>query len=244
MSDINSYIRDVLFNHNDGSTITAFGFVRKADLVEKIASEAAAATNHYDPEFSFDMSSFADSLFRELLDAEVIVQEGDFFAGEFYKLDQQSFLSFRNGSLGSSSTFAQAQRVGSSFYPAVFSNFRTLRTDADIAPNFGIPLPASDRVVTLGHNAIGDLDGASTDLIDLVAAETDVDGDPSLRDQFLGQLKAGRELIREKTLSAYLLHQTVMSLLGRLIEKYKGKAIGESARALFALLVQHIFSDS
>jgi hypothetical protein len=242
MSDIGNYIKDVFLNHIDGSTLAVLGFVRKSELVDKIADATQLSVSHYDPDFSFDMSSVADSIFRELLEAEVIEQQGDYFAGEFFRLDQSTFNNFRNGSLGASLTFELAQRIGSGFYPAVFSNFRTLKTDSDTAPNFGVPLPASDRLVTLGHNSIGDLDSASTDLIDLVAAEADVDGDQSIRDQFLGQLKAGRELIRERTFSAYLLHQTVMNLLGRLIEKYKDQAIGEAAKVLFALLIEHVFT--
>jgi hypothetical protein len=105
-----------------------------------------------------------------------------------------------------------------------------------------IDVPASDRIVTLGDNSAGDLVGASTELVELVEAEAAIDGDTGLRDQFVGQLKAGIELIREKTFNAYLLHQTVISLLGRLIEKYKGQAIGETAKKLWGLLLDHVFS--
>jgi hypothetical protein len=243
MSEINEYIKDVLFNHIDGSAIASSGFIRESELVGKIASSAQQSVSHYDADFPFDMGSVAHSIFRELLTAEVIVQEGDYFAGEYFKLDLQKYINHRSQALAVSLTFQKAQRVGNGFYTAVFSNFRSLKNDPDTAPNFGVSLPASDRIVTLGHNSIGELDGASTDLIDLVAAESDLVGDQNVRDQFLGQLKAGRELIREKTFSAYLLHQTVMSLLGRLIEKFKGQAIGEAAKVLFALLVEHVFFE-
>ena len=57
----------------------------------------------------------------------------------------------------------------------------------------------------------------------------------------LGQLKAGRELIRATTLNAYLLHQTVMQVLASLIEKFKDHAIGAAAKTLVELLIKHIF---
>ena len=104
-----------------------------------------------------------------------------------------------------------------------------------------IAVPASDRIVKLGHNEAGDLDGASTDLIDLVANEVSIDGDLDLRDQIVGRLKAGRELIRGKTVEAYLLYQTMFTALGRLAEKYKDHAIGETAKKLWGLLLEHVF---
>lgn len=241
MAEITDYIRPVMFNHIDGATIAILGFVRKPQIVSEIAGAAQLSISHYDPDFSTNLDGFADSLFHDLLDAEVIIKEGDYFAGEFYKLVQKRYIAYRNEALENSETHKMAARIGSSFYPAVFNNFRNTNVDPETAPNFGVSIPASNRVVTLGHNAIGDLEAASTDLIELVAEETAIDGETNLRDQFVGQLKAGRELIREKSFSAYLLHQTVMSLLGRLIKKYKGQAIGEAARVLFALLVEHVF---
>jgi hypothetical protein len=104
-----------------------------------------------------------------------------------------------------------------------------------------VPVPAADRVVTLNHNQHDLLDAASTDLIDTVARENAVDGDASLRDLILGQLKAGRELIRARVLNTHLLYTSLVSALGMLIEKYKGQALGHAARKLLDLLLEHIF---
>lgn len=103
---------------------------------------------------------------------------------------------------------------------------------------------ASDRVVSLTHNQQTELDEAATELINVVERENQIDGDASLRQGILGQLKAGRELIRAGVLNAHLLQQTLLSLLGGLIEKYKGQAIGETAKQLLALLIKHIFTGS
>ena len=106
-----------------------------------------------------------------------------------------------------------------------------------------IEVPAADRVVTLEHNQQSELEAATTKVVVAVERENSIDGDPSIRQRILGQLKAGRELISAGVLNAHLLHQTLMSLLGGLIEKYKGHAIGETAKQLWALLLKHIFTS-
>ena len=103
------------------------------------------------------------------------------------------------------------------------------------------PVPASDRIVTLTDNQQVELEAVSTQLIDAVEKENAIDGDSTLRQRILGQLKAGRELIRAQTLRAYLLYETLVSALGQLVDRYKGHAIGIAAAKLLELLIEHIF---
>jgi hypothetical protein len=117
-----------------------------------------------------------------------------------------------------------------------------LNLDLDAAEGADrVSVPAADRVVTLNDNQHDTLNAVSTDLIDTVTRENAVDGDASLRDLVLGQLKAGRELIRARVLNTYVLYSTLVSVLGTLIEKYKGQALGHTARKLLDLLIEHIF---
>lgn len=101
--------------------------------------------------------------------------------------------------------------------------------------------PAADRIVTLDHNQQHKLDGATSELINLVEDENSVDGDTLLRQRLVGELRAGRELIRGQSIRAYLLYNTLVSALGTLIEKYGGAAIGIAAAKLLELLIQQVF---
>jgi hypothetical protein len=101
-------------------------------------------------------------------------------------------------------------------------------------------IPASDRTVTISHNAVGELVSLSDELIEQVSEGADAE-DATGRSKALGQLKAGRELLREATFSVFLMHQTVLTLLARLIEKYKGHAIGATAKKLLEMLIEHVF---
>jgi hypothetical protein len=111
---------------------------------------------------------------------------------------------------------------------------------APISPTDPI-VPAADRVVTLQDNQQAEIEVASTEIIEALERENSIDGDLSLRDRFIGQLKAGRELVRAKTLSAYLLYQTVFEVLSALITRYKGHAIEAVAKRLLDLLIDRVF---
>jgi hypothetical protein len=111
-----------------------------------------------------------------------------------------------------------------------------LRTKGFLPTN----IPASDRVVTLLDNQQSDLEDSSTELILAVEKQNSVDGDQSLRQQIIGQLKAGRELVRAGVFRVALIEQTFLSVLGRLIEKYKDQVIGNAAKKLFDLLIEHV----
>ncbi len=116
--------------------------------------------------------------------------------------------------------------------------WNTLRA-ADGTETVGVP--ASDRLVTLSDNQSRDIDHAATELITAVERENSISGDGALRLVVIGQLKAGRELVRAQVFKAYLLHQTLVTTLGTLIERYKGQAIAETAKKLLSLLIEHIF---
>jgi hypothetical protein len=101
-------------------------------------------------------------------------------------------------------------------------------------------IPASDRIVTLSDNAQNELEIASTAVIDAVTDVNGIDGDPTLRKIILGQLKAGRELIRSQIFHAQMLHLLMMDALKRLVDKYKGHVIGATAATLIELLIKNL----
>lgn len=141
-------------------------------------------------------------------------------------------------------TYLKSDPSWAGFALAALAKEPSLLEIASRDDELGVHVPAADRIVTLSHNQQVELDNISTDLVDAVEKENSIDGDSSVRMQLIGQLKAGRELIRAQTLSAYLLYETLISALGHLIKKYKGHAIGETAKQLWALLLRYIFTGT
>lgn len=101
-------------------------------------------------------------------------------------------------------------------------------------------VPASDRIVSLSDNQQSELEGASSELIAEVEKSNGIDGDPTFRQIVLGQLKAGRELIRAQIFNAELMRLIMMDALKSLINKYDGHVIGAAAATLMELLIKHV----
>ncbi|BBB12645.1 hypothetical protein [Sphingopyxis sp. FD7] len=103
-----------------------------------------------------------------------------------------------------------------------------------------VPVPASDRIVNLNHNQQAALDGVSTELISELQRVNAVDGDEPLRQRFLAQLAAARELVRSESIRAYLFYQLVVEVLSRLISTYGKTALGMAAAKLLELYIEYL----
>ncbi len=149
-----------------------------------------------------------------------------------------------------SSVFLSALGGGDRLFQRVFANnefWQDVATDIENIDSKNsqiveiLEVPAADRIVSLTHNQQLELESSSTELVDVLARENAIDGDGDLRDRLLGQVRAARELIRAQSIRAYLLHETVMTVLTSLIERYQDQAIGQAAKKLLDLLIEHIF---
>lgn len=104
--------------------------------------------------------------------------------------------------------------------------------------------PAADRIVTFSDNQVEELDQQSSELIQAVEEKNQIDGEPGLRELIVGQLKAGRELIRAGSFRLFFLQLTLIETLEFLAKRYEKEAIGGLAAALIAALLKHIGLDS
>lgn len=106
--------------------------------------------------------------------------------------------------------------------------------------NSNIPVPASDRVVTLRDNQQGELESLTSDLLEELSKTNAVDGDELLRERFLAQLSAARELVRAQSVRAYLFYQLVVEVLSKLISTYGKVGLGVAAAKLLELYVEYL----
>ena len=101
-------------------------------------------------------------------------------------------------------------------------------------------VPASDRLVTLDHNRVARAEDSVTELVDALEQEN---GDPDqigFRERIVGQIKAGRELIRSGEFRAYLLYEVLVRALNELINKHKSPSIVALANALLGAIVSQM----
>ena len=120
--------------------------------------------------------------------------------------------------------------------------------DADLMPSGVLEesraVPASDRVVTFSDNQVDELENQATEVIEAVTSQNQVADTPGLREIILGQLKAGRELIKAGSFKLYVLEITLVETLRFLATRYEREAIGGLAAALITALAKHIGVDA
>ena len=197
----------------------------------------------------------ANEHYEKMFTLNVIETEGDEYTGTFARFEvnnkdsyvlvarRENDVESRIGKLGKPALAvalaALAEKAGwkqAEYEMALESDDLSAEDDGGT-----IEIPASDRFVTLGHNQQAEIEQSSNDVIAALEQENSVDGDPSARAWMLGQLKAGRELVRAQVVNVWLLEQTVLRVLGTLIEKFKDHAIGAAAKGLVDLLMKYIF---
>jgi hypothetical protein len=110
-------------------------------------------------------------------------------------------------------------------------------------PELERTIPASDRVVSLSHNQINETDAKVSELIEQLEEDNGVPENPGLRERLIGQLKAGRELVRAGEFRAYLLYEVLVKALNEIIEKYGNEAIKALANALLGAVVSRILES-
>lgn len=134
---------------------------------------------------------------------------------------------------------------GDEWLEEVIYQFKANPYDDDIDIETGTEesekIPASDRIVTLSDNQRTEFENVSLELIDEVEKSNGIDGDPTFRQIVLGQLKAGREMIRAQIFNVELMYLVMVEALKSLIKKYEGHVIGATATTLMELLIKHVF---
>ncbi len=107
-----------------------------------------------------------------------------------------------------------------------------------------LQVPASDRIVRLDHNQIQAAVQPVTELIDALEQDNGDPEEPGLRERLLGQIRAGRELIRAGEFRAYLLYEVLVRALGELIKRYKNPTIAALANALLGAVVSQMIQSN
>ena len=103
-----------------------------------------------------------------------------------------------------------------------------------------IEVPAADRVVRLDHNEIQDAEQPISQIVDALEQDNGDPDQPGLREILLGQIKAGRELIRAGEYRAFLLYEVLVCALDELIKRYKNPAIVALANAFLGAIVSQL----
>lgn len=244
MADIQPYVRTLyLRNMPKGGGMSA-AFVRRDEVIEKLMAQMLAYLAEYEVSHRIDVLPIVDRLFSEMLGASCFAELADDFAGKYYQPVPDQIVAFRKGAMSGDPISDRADAIGEQrYFGDVFGSFIGGETEEPLASGLGLPIPASDRVVTISHNQQAAVEPPLATLIDDVRSDNEALPD-GVKERLLGQLRAGQELIRSGSVRAYLLYHTLIRGLMELVARYRGRAIAVAAERLVELLVEHIFQGT
>lgn len=213
------------------------------------AMRHAFSDHGYDAQNHFDHA--ADVNMNWLNQQGAFASEGDDFTGIHYSLRETRARHVIKTFLDGSEVAKRIERLG----PIALGNalrkialdggWENEKNSTDLLLTIsGDRAPASDRIVSFSDNQSFDLDQMTSEVIEAVSVQNQIDGAPGLREIVLGQLKAGRELIRAGSSRLYLLELTLIHTLQFLVRRYEREAIGGLASALIVVLLKHIGMDA
>lgn len=238
-TDITEYLYILILKNVTGLKLPS-NPVRREEMLAKLESLIVGVLTTYNANDITDMNVFTEFVFDRLVVNKVIADFNVQYAGQYFFYAGSGFAAYQSKTLQNSSINAIAELVGNRFWPDVFAGFRTAHDEQGAGlPMLGVAL-ASNRIVNFNHNQITELDQQTTQVIEAVEKQNDIGGVAGLRELLLGQLRAGRELVRVGTVRAYLLQLTLLESLRYLASRYEKEVIGGLAATLLAALAKHL----
>jgi hypothetical protein len=239
MAEIADYVRALFYKDLPNVLNMNEIYSRRSELTPSIRKAIEDVLAPYQAVDVIDPEAMAEDVFSDWLAEGIFAKREDPYAGEYFRFSRNKLNVFKQKFLDGSEINAFASVIGSRFYPDVFGGYNGNNplTDEERA---SFAVPASDRIVTLQHNQISALEEPIQELVDQLEKDNGIPDNPGLKERLVGQIKAGRELIRSGNFRAYIFHVTIIRALGELIERYKGHAISMVAASLVDMLVQHI----
>ncbi|MEI4508792.1 hypothetical protein WBQ88_19270 [Sphingopyxis sp. CCNWLW253] len=239
---IEPYVESFFWQTSSWKKDIPAGYVRRTAIVEWISERITVSVERFGPEVCRPYLGLASDIFDRMIESGNVAIQHHPVAGEYYCVDSEKLTKFRAQTLQNDETTKQYQTVGAHLFDDIFGAY-SRESDLSAIENVesSLKIPASDRVVHLNDNERKAIDETAQQLASSLKKENSVDGDVDLRDRFVAQLAAARELVRADSVRAYLMYETLVRMLGMLIQKYQGHVIGAAAQKLLDLVIQHIF---
>lgn len=210
-------------------------------------------------QYGIRSGSVYDDLAARLVDnflgEGVITTEGDKYSGEFFKISDAGRNNYVSYFVTNDEVAQRIKNLGIDILATALARIAeedglaSLEGTSDTKDHVALhvaampQVPAADRLVSLSHNEQSEFDERTSEIIDAVDDLNVIEGAPGFREVIIGQLKAGRELIRAGSFKAYLIELTLIETLQFLAKRYEKEMIGGLAAALALALLKHIGVD-
>ena len=244
MPPIDSYVETFFWSTTAWHKVPD-GWFRREAYTSLISAQFMVALERFGGNVCKPYPLISENVFDRLIEFGAIHVEENAVSGKYFCVHRPTLEKFQVTFLQSSDLYRQVQAIGVELFDDIFSVYGKGGQDIpDSHPKLDVGVPASDRIVSLNDNQISDLDEPLKHIIDELDKSNGNPEHPGFRERALGQLRAGRELIRAGTFKAYLLYSVLITALAEVAQRHQGTVIEGSIQALIALLVQHVFSGA
>lgn len=231
MAEIDPFIRVVLLRALSDPSLPS-SFRRRDELLSGLRTRIKdTLAKEKVPDGITDLETFSENFFDELLGSGVIIQEDHRFAGSYFFFVKDKYLEFRNNQLSRDPINRDSERVGARYFGDVFSGYLATRSADDVeeAGRGMFPIPASDRIVSIGDNSeavVAEIEGLKR----AVLADNDESGIlDGRRDRIVAELSAGQSLLRAPSVRVRALYSVLLTTLGFIATEFAGGVIGDLA---------------
>lgn len=264
--DLVNHVELVIFGTSLGGSTWSENFQRResiekglAGLIDNVFTKKKLVfpTDGTNKKVSAKFKSYiVKRLLQKMLDDGGIEIRETLHAGNYFRIKNKEFKNVL-AKLPSDSVAAQdLKEIGEQYLADALSNFSLSDfanmekfddafeiKKADEIDEEKIEIPAANRIVSVNDNQFEQVDKVTDELLSLVTRENKIGDENGLRERVLGQINAGRELVRHGSVRAYLLYQTVVEVLRLLIKNYAGTAIAETAKTLLTVYLTNILGE-
>jgi hypothetical protein len=208
--------------------------------------------NRMESEFSVSLDSIRLNYMAKRLEKYGFIQiTSDQYAGDYITPLTGWGVSYRLNKIkesGASQGLAYVLERGSRLMERAFSNSQFWKDlDAEIAASeiegeddeisVADVIPASDRLVSLSHNEFKEIDEPTGALLEELERDNGIPDQPGLKERIVGQIRAGRELLKAGEFVMSTFKATMIAGLEELKSRYVDHAISAAAGALLTLIL-------
>jgi hypothetical protein len=194
-------------------------------------------------------------LVQALQNGSALVVDGDEYAGLYFRLIPENKANVVKNLLSKNPISGKVATLGGK----ILERALTRISEEDDYPRLGhriakddsggessmapLDIPASDRIVSLNHNQVSEADSQIGELLERLEIDNGDPNNSGLRERVIGQIKAGRELVRSGEYRAYLLYEVLVKALQELTKKYGNETIVALANALLGAVVSKLLES-
>lgn len=251
-----SYVKHIILEeilHGNFSSSFENRLITEDELADARLQLAKKAFASYGLRVEDHYQQISDSIISYLVQNKAIRKSGDEYAGYWYALIDQKKNELIKELLNQNSASISLKSLPESALTNALNKIaiEDKLASFDIQPDVTneeteaetnqdeLSIPASNRIVRLGHNQIENLDNLASDIITKIDSlniisndSKDEDISRDIRSYILGGLKAGRELIRAGEFKVYAISVTIVEALKILIKRYENEIIAALATKL------------